>query len=819
LNTLMMDLRHAARMLVNNPWFTLAAVLCLTLGIGATTGIFSVVNAVLLRPLGYQQPDQLVRVYTEFPTFPNGGLRRFWTSPPEFLDLRRDTRSWQSLDAWANAGANIAGRSQPVRVTASFVSGGLMQSLGVSPKLGRLLGAADDDPAAPVTADISYGLWKSAFGGDPQILGKETYLNGKKCAIVGVMPRGFEFPPGEVDAPEVWSPLQIDPAKPGSRGSHYLYLLGRLTPGVTAGQAQAELEAYERSVGEQHKSANEHYFNTKNHTLVSFPLQAEVVGNARPALLMLLAAVCFVLLIACVNVANLLLARAEARRREIAIRSALGAGTGRLARQFVTEGLLLSACGAVLGLVLAFGGLRMIQLTNAGSLPRASEIGMDWRVLIFTVLATVFTGVLFGLAPMFSVVLKNLQDSLKDTVGSTTSSAGAQSFRRVLVAGELAMALVLLIGCGLMIRGFWKLQQVNTGVNSSNVVTMQISLPDSGYPKPEQLDQFWKRLDEKIAQIPGVQSDAIAYGLPPMRPPNMNDTRIEGFVQRVGGPIESVDYYNTVTKDFFRTLGVRLIDGRVFDERDVQGSPDVVIVNQTMARTFWGNENPIGHRIQPGMNGPWCTIVGVVEDVKNAGLDKPTGTEIFLPLGQKQGEGVSSASVFLRAQGDSSSYANAVRSEVRSIDRSVPVARVQTMEQVLETAQSRPRFLTLLLTLFSAVALIIATVGIYGVISFTVARRSKEFGLRMALGAQHKDVIGLVMKQGVVLTLSGVVVGVCAALALTRLMASLLFGVQPTDTLTFIGVPLLLAAVALCASFIPAQRASRMSPMEALRHE
>lgn len=819
MNTLTMDLRHAIRMLIKNPGFTLAAVLCLTLGIGATTGIFSVVNAVLLRPLGYHQPEQLVRVYTEFPTFPNGGLRRFWTSAPEFLDLRRDTKSWQSLDAWTISGANIAGVSQPVRVTASFVSGGLMQSLGVSPKMGRLVAPADDDPAAPVTADISYGLWQTAFGGDPQIVGKETYLSGQKCTIVGVMPRGFEFPPGEVDSSQVWSPMQIDPAKPGSRGSHYLYLLGRLKPGVTAAQAQAELEAYELSMGELHKSANEHFFNPKNHTLVSFPFQAEVVGNARPALLMLLAAVCFVLLIACVNVANLHLARAEARRREIAIRSALGAGIGRLARQFVTEGLLLSACGAMLGLVLAFGGLRVIQLTNAGSLPRAGEIGIDLRVLLFTVLATVLTGVLFGLAPMFSVVVKNLQDSLKDTAGSTTSNAGAQSFRRILVAGELAMALVLLIGCGLMIRGFWKLQQVSTGVNAENVVTMRISLPDSTYPKPEQLDQFWKRLNDKIGQIPGVQSAAIAYGLPPLRPPNMNDTHIEGFVRRQGGPIENVDYYNTVTTDFFKTLGVRLMDGRLFDQRDLPGSPDVVIVNQTMARTFWGNENPIGHRIQPGMSGPLCTIIGVVEDVKNAGLDKPTGTEIFLPFGQKQGEGVTSASVFLRAQDDSSSLANAVRSEVRSIDPSVPVAKVQTMEQVLATAQSRPRFLTLLLTLFSTVALTIATVGIYGVISFSVARRAKEFGLRIALGAQHKDVIGLVMKQGALLTLLGVVAGICAAFALTRLMASLLFGVQPTDPLTFVSVPLLLAAVALSASFIPAQRASKVSPMEALRHE
>jgi putative ABC transport system permease protein len=818
-NTLWMDLRHAARMLVKNPGFTLAAVLCLALGIGATTAIFSVVNAVLLRPLAYRQPEKLVRVYTEFPTFPNGGLRRFWTSAPEFLDLRRDTNSWESLDAWSNDGATIAGLIQPVRVTASFLSGGMLRSLGVQPVIGRLITPADDDPSAPVVADISYGLWKSAFGGDKSILGKETYLNGQPATIIGVMPRGFEFPPGEVDPPQVWSTLQIDPAKPGGRGSHYLYLLGRLKTGVTASQAQSELEAYEQALGAQHKGDHEHYFNPVSHTLMSFPLQGEVVSSVRPALMMLLAAVGFVLLIACVNVANLLLARAESRRREIAIRNALGAGLSRLARQFITEGVLLSASGAVLGLALAFGGLRLIQRTNAGSLPRAGEIGIDLRVLLFTIAAALLTGILFGMAPMFSVVVKNLQDSLKDTVSSMTGNTGAQGFRRILVAGELAMALVLLIGCGLMIRGFWKLQEVRTGINAENVITMKIALPGSNYAKGEQTDQFWRRLDEKITNLPGVTSAAIGSGLPPIRPPNMNDTKIEGFVHKQGGPIENVDYYNVVSKDFFKTLGIRLMDGRLFDDRDVKGSPDVAIVNQTMARTFWGNESPLGHRVQPGMDGPMCTIIGVVEDVKNAGLDKPTGTEIFLPYAQAQASGNRAASVFLRAHGDPSSLANAVRSAVRSIDSMIPVTNVQTVEQVLASAQSRPRFLTLLLVLFSIVALVIATVGIYGVISFSVARRSKEFALRMALGAQQKDVLGLVMKQGAFLTLFGIAAGVLGAFTLTRLMASLLFGVRPTDALTFITVSALLAFVALCASFIPAQRATKAAPMQALRHE
>ncbi len=819
MDNLWLDLRHALRMLLKNPGFAAAAVLCLTLGIGATTGIFSVVNAVLLRPLGYKQPERLVRIYTEFPTFPNGGLRRFWTSAPEFLDLRRDLKSWDSIDAWANTSSNVAGITQPARVTASFVSGGMLNSLGVPPMMGRLITPADDEPTAPVVADISYGLWRSVFGGDPQIIGRQTLLDGQKCTIIGVMSRGFEFPPGEIDPPQLWSPLQLNPAKPGGRGSHNFYLLGLLKPSITPSQAQSEMQAYVTASTEAHKSPGEHYFNTKNHTLISFPLQGEVVSNVRPALLMLLGAVAFVLLIACVNVANLLLARAESRRREIAIRSAIGADLSRLARQFVTEGLLLSGCGALLGLALAYLGIRLIQLTNAGAIPRAAEIGVDANVLLFTIGASLFTGVLFGLAPIIPLALQSVQDSLKETVGSTTGTGAAQGFRRALVAGELALALVLLVACGLMVRGFWKLQEVHIGLNPENVVTMNLALPQTAYPKPEMINSFWSRLEERIHNLPGVRSAAIASGLPPLRPPNMNDTHIEGFVRREGGPIENIDYYQVVSADYFQTMGIRLMDGRLFDSRDTASSPDVVIINQTFAHTFYENESPIGRRIQPGMSGPFCTIIGMVEDVKNAGIDRATGSELYLPYLQKQGSGTNDAYVVLRSNGDPRSLASAVRQEVQAIDPTIPVSRVRLMDDVLSSAQSRPRFLTLLLTLFSGIALIIATVGIYGVISYSVARRSKEFGLRMALGARPANILGLVLKQGVLLTSIGVVVGVVAALILTRLMTSLLFAIKPTDAITYLGVSALLAAVAILASYIPARRATQVDPIKALRYE
>jgi len=819
METLWQDFQFAVRMMRKNPGFTTAAVLCLMLGIGATTGIFTVVNAVLLHPLPYSHPEQLIRVYTEFPTFPNGGLHRFWTSGPEFLDLRRDTHSWASLDAWITGGANLAGKTQPVRITAAYVSGGLLETLAVSPIAGRLISQSDDVPGAQVVADLSYGTWQSAFAGDPHIVGRETYLDGLKCIIIGVMPKGFQFPPGEQEPAQIWAALRLDPANPGNRGGHNYYLLGRLLPGVTAGQAQGELASLVQSYGEK-RVPKTHSFDPKTHTIVSFPLQAEVVSSVRPALLMLLGAVVFVLLIASVNVANLLLARAEARRREIAIRGALGAGLVRLARQFVTEGVLLAFCGALLGMALSFGGVRLVQLTNAGGIPRADEISMDWRVLLFTLGTSLITGVLFGLAPLAPLLLSGISESLKDTAGSTTAAAGAQIFRRVLLAGELAMALVLLIGCGLMLRAFWKLQEVHTGLQAENVITMRVSLPSGTYTDNAKITDFWSRLEERLTSLPGVQSAALVSGLAPLRPPNMNDTDIEGFVQTQDGPIQNVDFYQAVSKDYFATMGIRLMDGRWFDARDVQGAPDAVIINKTMATTFWPRQNPIGRRLRPGGSKNWSTIVGVVEDVKNAGLDRPAGTELYLPYRQPAGAGNSDMYVAMRAQaGDPRSLAGVVHEQLNAIDPSLPLADVRLMEDVLTRAQARPRFLTLLLSLFSIVAFAIATVGIYGVVSYSVARRTKEFGLRMVLGAQGGDVLGLVMKQGAGMVAIGIVAGLATAFALTRLMASLLFGVTPTDLPTFAGVTVLLFAVALVACYLPARRATRVDPIQTLRYE
>ncbi len=819
METLWQDAQFALRMMRKNLGFTTAAVLCLMLGIGATTGIFTVVNAVLLQPLPYAHPEQLIRIYTEFPTFPNGGLHRFWASGPEFLDLRRDTHSWASLDAWISGGVNLAGKAEPVRVTAAYVSGGLLDSLGVGPVAGRLIEPSDDVPGGNVVADISYGTWQSIFAGDPNVVGRETRLDGRKCTIIGVMPKGFQFPPGEQDPAQIWSALQLDPAKPGGRGAHNYYLLGRLKPGVSEVQAQGELASLVQSYSEN-RAAHTHSFDPKNHTIVSYPLQAEVVSSVRPALLMLLGAVAFVLLIASVNVANLLLARAEARRREIAIRGALGASLARLARQFVTEGILLAFCGGFLGVALAYGGVRLVQLTNAGGIPRADEIAMDWRVLVFTLVTSLITGVLFGLAPLAPLVVSGISESLKDTSGSTTAAAGAQFFRRALVAGELAMALVLLIGCGLMLRAFWKLQEVHTGMNADDVITMQVSLPSGTYTDNAKITDLWTRFDERLERIPGVKSAALAYGLPPLRAPNMNDTDIEGFVQTKDGPIQNVDFYQAVSKDYFATMGIRLMDGRLFDDRDMQGAPDVVIINKTMALTFWPHQNPIGRRVRPDKN--WCTIVGVVDDVKNAGLDRPAGTELYLPFRQTAAvnEGISSMYAVLRPQGgDPRALAGAVREQLNEMDPTLPLADVRLMDDVLSRAQARPRFLTLLLSLFSVVALAIATVGIYGVVSYSVARRTKEFGLRMVLGAQSGDVLGLVMKQGAGMIAVGVAFGLVLALFFTRLMASLLFGIASTDLATFASVTALLFGVALAACYIPARRATRVDPIQTLRYE
>ena len=820
MQTHLQDIRYGTRMLAQSPGFTLASVLCLALGIGGTTAIFSIVYAVLLRPLPYQNPGQLVRIYSEFPNFPNGGLSRFWISPPEFLDLRKYTHSWQSLDGWVDGGANLAGGNEPIRATVSYVSGGMLATLGVQPIQGRLLTAQDDQNGAPLTAVISYGLWKRAFGGDPGTLGKDVQLNGRKCTIVGIMPRGFQFPPGEIDLPELWSPLQINPASPGGRGSHFLYLLGRLKPGVSIQQARDEIRQLVAQWAATTSERN-HPFSPKNHPVVMYPFHDEVVSGVRLAMLTLLGAVVFVMLIACVNVANLLLARAEARQREIAIRKALGADWRRLVRQFITEGVILSLAGALLGLLFAFGGLRLITSSNAGSIPRASEINLNSMVLLFTLALSFLTGVGFGLAPLAQIIAGNLHDTLKAAASRTTASVTANRFRRVLVAGELALALVLLIGTGLMIRAFWKLQQVDIGVDSRNLLTMSVALPQALYPENQRVVQFWTNVQQRVSSLPGVTSVSLMSGLPPMRRVNANDTAIEGFVPRTGGPIQNIDYYQAAGARYFETMGIRLIEGRYFDDRDGQNAPATLIVNQTLARTYWPGESAIGHRMRTdgGPGGAWRTIVGVVADVRNAGIDKPTGTELYIPYRQTGGSGIRNAYVVVRAQRDPAGIVSAVRREIHAIDSSLPIANVRTMDDVILAAQSRPRFLATLLTMFASVALVLAAVGLYGVISYSVAQRTSEFGIRMALGARPADVLGMVVGQGLRLGLIGVVAGALGALALTRLMSGLLFGISSFDPATFALMALVLGAVMLLASYIPARRATTVDPMVALRYE
>jgi putative ABC transport system permease protein len=809
------DIRFAIRQLRRNPGFTIVAVLTLALGIGANTAIFSVVNSVLLRPLPYREPGRLVRVYSEFPGFPNGGLRRFPISAPEYLELRRETKSWESLEAWASVGVNVGGQTQPTRARGSAVTGGLLRSLGVEPILGRLLTAEDDAPGAPDVVELSYGFWQSAFAGDAAILGREIEVNGSKATVVGVMPKDFQFPPGEIDPSELWAPLQIDPAHPGDPSEHSLNVLGRLRTGVNLSQAQAEIRYLGKRLAE---AGSPHGFGGADHPVTSYGLHDEVVRSVRPALRMLLCAVGFLLLIACVNVANLLLARAESRQREIAIRSALGSGLGRLARQFVTEGLLLSSVGVGAGLLLAHVSLQLIRSAGAASLPRVVEIGIDARVVFFAASVALLTGVVFGLTPMAHVIKHDLQNALKSGGSSTGASAGIHRFRHGLVVGELALALTLLIGTGLMLRAVWNLEKVRAGVDPTNVVTMLVSLPDSN--DRQKTRDFWTRLEGRLSGRPGVERMGLATGLPPIHPANHNDTKIEGFVPSPEQPVETVDFYQIVSKGYFDTMRIRLVEGRFFDERDSAESPETAVINQTMARAFWGNRSAVGGRIRAPGGTNWCMVVGVIADTKNNGLENPAGTEVFFPCPQTGQVGVAQQMyIAIRTAESQAAIVSSVRRVLSELDPSLPLTKIQTMQDVFSEAQSRPRFLALLLTMFAGVALTLAAVGIYGVISYSVAQRTKEFGLRLALGAQCGDVLGIVLGRSALLTLAGIGIGLIGAFALTRFLATLIFGVSTTDPVTFLVVSVVLGVVALLASYIPARRATKVDPMVALRHE
>lgn len=814
----MSDLRFAFRALLKNPALAIAAIVCLALGIGANTAIFTVVNAVVLRPLAFKDPERLVRVYTEFPTYgSSGGFRKFAMSTPELLELRRSATSWEALEAYVTTGVNLAGGAEPVRVTAANLTGGMMPMLGVAPQLGRALTPDDGRFGAPLTLVLSDGLWRRAFGGAANIVGRDVKINGLTATVIGVMPQGFAFPPGETDAPDLWFPQQINLGSPGGRSNHFQSVIGKLKPGITIGRAQEE---FQRIMVEQegNKTPNFHNFDTKFHTLLALPYHGEVIGNVKPAMLMMLGAVAFVLLIACVNVGNLLLARAEARHHEIAVRKAVGASIWNLARQCLIEGLLLAVIGAALGLLVAWGTLKLILAFNQGSIPRAIEIGIDWRVLVFTIGASLLTGIFFGLAPLAQFT-GDTQEALKTATGRSTSTSSAHLLRRVMVVSELALALILLVGTGLMVRTFWKLQQVHIGLDPTRIVTMRLSLPQGQYAEAPAVRQLWTRLLERVRTTPGVESASTVSGLPPLRPINANDIKVEGYVKSPGGPDENVDYFQVVAPGYFEMMHIPVMEGRAFDGRDGADSPPVVVINRTMAQAFYGNQSPIGRRIRSGGNNdPMRTIVGVVADVKNGGIDKPTGTELYFPYTQAD-NGARSLHLAVKTVGDPQQIVSSVRRQVNELDPALPIAQVRLMEDVISAANARPRFLTVLLSTFSFVALALAAVGIYGVMSFMVARRTQEFGIRMAIGAGPSDVLNLVLGQGMKIGLIGVALGALGAFVLTGLIRQLLFGVESFDPLTFGATALLLTLVVLAACYIPARRATRVDPMVALRYE
>ncbi|MGH9350110.1 MAG: ABC transporter permease [Vicinamibacterales bacterium] len=815
MSTLAADLRFAIRNLLKSPGFAVVTIVTLALGIGANAAMFSVVNGVVLQPLGYPQPERLVRVISQFPTM---GFDTFWVSPPEFFELRERSRSFQSIGAYAIGAANLSGQDRPHRVVSVSASPDLFTTLGVPPLLGRTFTAEEDLPNAAPTVVLSYAAWQTIFGGDPGIVGRMVDKDGAKTMVVGVMPRGFDvFDAGA----ETFEPIGVDPAdRTNRRGNHFLHLIGRLGDSATVSSARAELDTLVQTWREAVPKG--HVPSVPNHKLLLNPLKDDLVGGARVALLVLQGAVGFVLLIACANLANLLLARAESRHREFAIRTALGAGRGRLLRQFLTEAVLFSILGAIVGLALAAAGVRALLAAYPGSIPRAAEIGTDPQVLLFTLVVALLTGCLFGLAPMLHLDPASVAAAIKEG-GQRATSGARNNTRRALVVAEVALAVMLVIGAGLMLRSFWNLMQVDPGFRRDQLVTFGITLPAPAYPSNSTARvTFFQRLTEQLRQVPGVQGVAALAGLPPKRQVNANDTDIEGYTAPKEGPFENVDYYQAVFTGSLEALGIPIVEGRTFVPADEGGAP-VVLINQTMAKTFWKGQSPIGRRVDPsGGNSGWFTIVGVVRDVKQGGLDAKTGTELFFNAAQllrAAGFAYGQMNIVMRTSLPLATIASQVQQTVASMDPMLPVIKLQTMDDVFSESTARPRFLTQLLGGFALLALLLAAVGTYGILSYLVTERRREIGIRMALGANRSTVLSMVMQQGMLLAIAGLVIGVGGALGTTRVIASLLFGIEPTDPSTIAAVAAAIGTVALVACYVPARRATRVDPMVVLREE
>lgn len=808
------DARFALRGLLKNPGFALVVISTLALGIGANTAIFSVVYNVLFRPLPYEESGELVAIWSRF--LPESGFdfEYFPVAPPEFLDYQRETAAMEEVAAHYSFGATLTGAgAEPERARGVAVSANLFSVLGVEAALGRTFAGDEDVPGGPSVVVLSHSLWERRYGADPDIIGRSVTINGRSAQVVGVMPEGFAFPHPEV---ALYIPLAIDPELDTNRRAHYLAVLGRLAEGASLHTAEAEMQGMMAGWKEEYPDIH------TGHFLIMRPLLDQVVGDARPALLVLLAAVGFVLVVVCANVANLLLVRGEGRRREIALRVALGAGRWHIFRQLITESAVLSLLGGALGLLIATFGVELIMSFEPGVIPRAERVGLDAVVYLFAALVTGLTAVAFGLVPALQAGASRLGNALVEGGRSGTAGRSRLRFRRALVVTQVAVSLVLAISAALLIKSFAGLLRVAPGFRAENLLVAELSLPSGEYPEPQRVTDFYAGLLERLNDLPGVVSASGISSLPLQETPPNVDFMIEGRPPRTQGePARSGDRI-VALRGLTRSLGVRLLEGRFFDDSDRAGAAPVAVVNRTLARMFWPDESPIGKRIRQSESAPWLAIVGVVDDMKYAGLEAEGRPAWYIPHAQAP-ESIDGAArtmtLTLRTSGDPVALSPELRRVVWQLDPALPIAGLRSMSDVLAASVAPTRFTMTLMILFAGLALILGAVGIYGVISYTVARRTQELGIRMALGAEPRRLARRVVGEGAKLTMIGLGVGAVGAAVATRLLSALLYGVSATDPTAFLTAAALLAAVALLASWVPARRATRIDPAIALRQE